>query len=186
MIGIHTDISEQKLVAQELERQARTDHLTGVSNRGYFMELAEHELRRSVRYGTPLTVFMMDIDFFKQINDRYGHKVGDTVLKKLTEVCLEALREVDILGRMGGEEFAIILPETVIGEGAEVAERLRKTIAETAIPMEAGLPLHCTVSIGVTTLASMDDNIDVLLNLADKALYEAKNAGRNKVCVSSR
>ncbi|MDR3395329.1 MAG: diguanylate cyclase, partial [Parasulfuritortus sp.] len=184
MIGIHTDISEQKMVALELERQARTDHLTGVSNRGYFMELAEHELRRSVRYGTPLTVFMMDIDFFKQINDRYGHKVGDTVLKKLTEVCLDELREVDIIGRMGGEEFAIILPETVISEGAEVAERLRKTIANTAIPMEAGLPLHCTVSIGVTALSSMDDNIDVLLNLADKALYEAKNSGRNSVCIS--
>lgn len=184
MIGIHTDISEQKMVALELERQARTDHLTGVSNRGYFMELAEHELRRSVRYATPLTVFMMDIDFFKQINDRYGHKVGDTVLKKLTEVCLEALREVDIIGRMGGEEFAIILPETVISEGAEVAERLRQKIADTAIAMEAGLPLHCTVSIGVTALSSMDDNIDVLLNLADKALYEAKNGGRNSVCIS--
>jgi diguanylate cyclase (GGDEF)-like protein/PAS domain S-box-containing protein len=186
MIGIHTDISEQKLVELELERQARTDHLTGVNNRGYFMELAEHELRRSVRYGTPLTVFMLDIDFFKQINDRYGHKVGDTVLKRLTEVCLEALREVDILGRMGGEEFAIILPETSQLKGTEVAERLRKTIAETAIPMDAGLPLHCTVSIGVTAMASTDDNIDVLLNLADKALYEAKNSGRNSVCVSNR
>jgi len=184
MIGIHTDISEQKLVEQELERQARTDHLTGVNNRGYFMELAEQELKRSIRYGTPLTVFMIDIDLFKQINDRYGHKVGDTVLKKLTEVCQEALREVDILGRMGGEEFAIILPETSEAKGAEVAERLRKTIAESAIPMEAGLPLHCTVSIGVTALASADDNIDVLLNLADKALYKAKNSGRNTVCVA--
>jgi diguanylate cyclase (GGDEF)-like protein/PAS domain S-box-containing protein len=180
------DITERKLFEAELKRQARIDHLTGVSNRGYFMDQAELELSRAIRYGNPLSLYMLDIDFFKKVNDSYGHKIGDLVLIKLAEVCRQTLREVDIIGRVGGEEFVILLPETDLAEAAKVAERLRESIAKSKVPLESGLPLHFTVSIGVTSLVSEDDNLDVLLNLADKALYEAKEKGRNRVCIAKQ
>ncbi len=184
MIGIHTNITNHKLLEIELKRQAHIDYLTGISNRGRFMELAEQELNRAVRYGNPLSIFMMDIDYFKRVNDTHGHKVGDIVLKKLAEICQQTLREVDVIGRLGGEEFAILLPETGIGEAAEAAERLKEAIENTKVPLESGLPLQFTVSIGVSSLTSKEDNMDVLLNRADQALYQAKNAGRNRVCVT--
>ena len=174
------------MLEEELKRQARIDYLTGVANRGHFMDQAEQELARAVRYSNDLSIFMMDIDHFKQVNDRYGHKIGDSVLKKLAQVCLNTLRTVDILGRIGGEEFAILLPETNMAEALEVAERLRQEIASSRLPLEEGLPVQFTVSIGVSSLATSDDNIDVLLNAADKALYKAKEAGRNQGCITSR
>jgi diguanylate cyclase (GGDEF)-like protein/PAS domain S-box-containing protein len=180
------DITERKLFEAELKRQAHIDHLTGVSNRGYFMVQAEQELSRAVRYGKPLSLYMLDIDYFKKVNDSYGHKIGDLVLIKLAEVCRQTLREVDIIGRVGGEEFVILLPETDLLEAIEVAERLKESIAKSKVPLESGLPLHFTVSIGVTSLVSKNDNLDVLLNLADKALYEAKEKGRNRVCVAKQ
>lgn len=182
LCGISYDITERKFLEEELKRQAHIDYLTGVNNRRHFMEQAELELRRAVRYNNPLCIFMMDIDYFKQINDSYGHKTGDIVLKKLTEICQHTLREVDIIGRVGGEEFAILLPETNLDKAFEVAERLRVVISETNVPLENGLPVHFTVSIGVAALAAKEDNLDVLINVADKALYTAKNLGRNKVC----
>jgi diguanylate cyclase (GGDEF)-like protein/PAS domain S-box-containing protein len=180
------DITERKLFEVELKRQAHIDYLTGVSNRGYFMVQAELELSRAIRYDNPLSLYMLDIDFFKKVNDSYGHKVGDLVLIKLAEVCRQTLREVDIIGRIGGEEFVILLPETNLAEATEVAERLRDSIAKSKVPLESGLPLHFTVSIGVTSLISKHDNLDVLLNRADKALYEAKENGRNRVCVAKQ
>ncbi len=185
MLGITRDITEQKLFRQELEQQAHIDYLTGMNNRGHFMQLAELELARAKRYDSNLSFFMLDIDFFKQINDAHGHKAGDTVLIKLAGVCQKTLREVDVIGRVGGEEFAVLLPETGVDEATEVAERLRTAIASTKVSMESGLPLRVNVSIGVTSLGSQDDNLDVLLNQADTALYKAKNSGRNKVCVTS-
>jgi diguanylate cyclase (GGDEF)-like protein/PAS domain S-box-containing protein len=178
------DITERKLFEVELKHRAHIDYLTGVNNRGYFMEQAELELSRAVRYGSPLSLYMLDVDLFKKVNDSHGHKVGDLVLIKLAEVCGQTLREVDIIGRLGGEEFAILLPETNLEKANEVAERLREAIAKAKVPLEGGLPLHFTVSIGVTSLVSKDDNLDVLLNRADKALYEAKEKGRNRVCVA--
>ncbi len=185
MIGIHTDITQRKLLEVELERQAHLDYLTGISNRRYFMDQAEFELNRARRYSTPLSLFMLDIDFFKQINDTRGHAAGDVVLKKLAEVCQQTLREVDIFGRIGGEEFAILLPGADINAAAEVAERLRAQLASTVVQFESGQPVHFTVSIGVTTLTHPNDNIDMLLSMADKALYDAKNNGRNRVCVAA-
>lgn len=185
MLGTNIDITERQLLQIELERQAHIDYLTSVSNRRHFMEQAELEFNRAIRYGNLLSILMMDIDFFKQINDAHGHKAGDTVLKKLAEVCRQTLREVDIIGRLGGEEFAVLLPETDPEKAAEVAERLRVSLENAKVPLEEGPPLHFSVSIGVASLTSNDLNFDVLLNLADNALYEAKESGRNRVCTRS-
>ena len=175
------DLSERKRLESALERQAHFDFLTGLASRAHFMELAESELARAARYGEKLSILMMDIDHFKQINDSHGHKVGDRVLKRLAEVCRETLRSVDIAGRIGGEEFAVLLPETDPAEALEVAERLRAAIAAASVPMEHGLPVKFSVSIGVTSVAPVGDDVGALLDNADRALYAAKNAGRNRV-----
>lgn len=173
---------ENRYAYDELERRAYYDYLTGLANRRYFLERAESELTRAVRYGSDLSIVMMDVDHFKQVNDTYGHKVGDLVLQKLAEVSRATLRDVDVTGRVGGEEFAILLPETGRDQAMEAAERLRAAISAAKVAMPSGLPLQITVSLGVTTLDGKDTNIDVLLNQADRALYRAKSEGRNRVC----
>ena len=130
-----------------------------------------------------MSVMMIDIDRFKSVNDTYGHQVGDRVLKELGLVFWAVLREADIVGRMGGEEFAVILPETELTQTVEVAERLRKAVERTAVPLEHGLPLSVTVSIGIAPFAGAKTNVDTLLAHADKALYEAKREGRNRACI---
>ena len=167
---------------ENLEQLARHDSLTGLLNRRYFFDLAEQELARALRHDRPLSLLMIDIDLFKQVNDTYGHAVGDKTLQKLSQIFSEIVREIDIVCRMGGEEFAILLPETGKEEAIEVAERLRLSVEKTEIPMEHGLPLHFTISIGVASLKKQSDNIDTLLSRADNALYEAKRTGRNRVC----
>lgn len=183
MIGTLSDITERKYLELELIQQAHLDYLTGLSNRRHFMAQGEVELLRAIRYEKPLSLLMLDLDFFKNINDTYGHQVGDTVLQVLSTICRDTLRQVDVAGRLGGEEFAVILPETTSIDALEVAERLRKAVSNTGVTISFGLPIHFTVSIGVTTLDNKDANIDMLLHQADQALYEAKKAGRNKVCV---
>ena len=186
LLGVTRDITEHKSFREELERQAHVDYLTGLNNRRHFMQLAELELARAKRYRSSLSLFMLDIDLFKQVNDTHGHKVGDAVLAKFGEVCLKTLREIDVIGRVGGEEFAILLPETGIDVATEAGERLRAALANTRVPLESGLPIQFTVSIGVASLASDDDNLDVLLSRADRALYEAKQSGRNRVCAANK
>lgn len=185
IVGTHTDISKRKSIEDELKRQAHIDYLTGLNNRGYFMELAVHELNRSIRYESPLAILIVDIDFFKRVNDNHGHKSGDAVLKEIAGVCKQTLREIDILGRIGGEEFAIFLPETNKEKAIEVAGRLRANVASSKISaVNEMLQLSLTVSIGMTVLASKYDTLDVLLDRADNALYQAKNSGRNRVCIA--
>jgi diguanylate cyclase (GGDEF)-like protein/PAS domain S-box-containing protein len=185
MLGTNLDITERKILEDELKRQARVDFLTDVCNRRYFMEQAEQEFSRTARYGNNLTLLMIDIDSFKQINDSYGHKAGDTVLKKLAEISLRILREVDTIGRIGGEEFAILLRETLQEGAMEVAERLREAFADEQINLEGQKePIHFTVSMGLATLNMADKSIDSLLSRADKALYGAKRTGKNKVCIA--
>jgi diguanylate cyclase (GGDEF)-like protein len=168
----------------ELERQAHIDYLTGLANRGRFMELAEAEEARAARYGNPFAVLLLDVDHFKSINDRHGHKAGDAVLRALGAILRKTLREVDIIGRIGGEEFAALLPETDAIRAPEVAERVRRAIADSEMPAGDGEPLHVTVSIGVVATKENVGSIDKLLGQADTALYLAKNSGRNRVSVA--
>ncbi|HEY3328105.1 MAG TPA: PAS domain S-box protein [Novimethylophilus sp.] len=175
------DIIHRKKLERELERQAHTDYLTGLANRRHFLELAEHEIAHARRYGGELSVAMLDLDHFKNVNDTYGHQVGDVVLKELAKICQRTLREVDVIGRLGGEEFAILFPETGGNEAYDIIERLREAIATTAVPLEHAQTLHFTASIGIASFVRADANIDILLNRADKALYEAKISGRNRI-----
>lgn len=182
MLGVIQDITENKELQNKLEEQANTDALTGCDSRRHFLDLADQEFLRIRRYGGEMSMLMLDLDYFKNVNDTYGHQVGDTVLKKLVKVCQGLMREVDVMGRLGGEEFAIMLPETGSERALEVAERLCQAVAAVEIPMENTSPLHFTTSIGVASLAEDDSCIETLLNRADSALYKAKDAGRNRVC----
>lgn len=176
------EIGMRKKMQEELARQARTDALTGLSNRRHFIEMAEQELVRAGRYGKALSILMFDLDEFKAINDTHGHHAGDCVLQKIAEICSQTLRDgVDIAGRMGGEEFAVLLPQTDAGQACEIAERLRRHIADAVISDGQGETLRVTASIGIATLSS-ETSVDNLLSRADKAMYEAKRAGRDKVC----
>ncbi len=174
------DITERKATEAKLLELATTDGLTGLNNRRRFMELSEREFTRSVRYDRPLAMFMLDIDHFKDVNDSYGHDVGDDVLRSLSEIAVIALRGADILGRLGGEEFGVLLPETDAEAAMEVAERLRMSIENTAISTN-DQALTITVSIGVSVLNSDTPSIEDLMKRADVALYDAKQSGRNRV-----
>jgi diguanylate cyclase (GGDEF)-like protein/PAS domain S-box-containing protein len=179
--GVVSDITERKKLERELERQARIDVLTGLNNRRHFYELAERELSRAKRHGEPLSVLMLDVDHFKLFNDNYGHHAGDMVLQKLSGVCVHILREIDIMGRIGGEEFAILLPETDGAQAWETAERLRLGILGAPVQLELDATIFFTVSIGVASFAAADSSVEDLLRRADAALYAAKKAGRNRV-----
>lgn len=177
------DVTERQRMLNKLRDQANLDYLTGLYNRRYFIERGTQELSRAARYAKPLSMLMLDIDVFKQINDTRGHRTGDLVLRHLSRTLGETLRTIDLCGRLGGEEFAVLLPETDAAAAFETAERLRAAIAASAVVPEDGPPVRYTVSIGVTTLNTPDSNIDTLLGLADQGLYQAKRTGRNRVCV---
>jgi diguanylate cyclase (GGDEF)-like protein len=182
VFGVIRDITERKKIEHSLEYLVQIDPLTGVFSRRHFMAMTERELASAARYSWTLSVLMLDIDYFKQVNDTYGHQIGDLVLQKLGNLFQGLLREVDIVGRYGGEEFAVVLPKTDLIQAFEISERLRRTVESCNIPLEHGLPLSVTVSIGITALKDSSENIDALLARADKALYEAKHQGRNQVC----
>jgi diguanylate cyclase (GGDEF)-like protein len=163
-----------------LERQAKLDTLTGVANRRHFLETGNLEIRRATRFGHPMALLMLDIDHFKRINDTCGHLVGDRVIKAVADAAVADLRECDCLGRLGGEEFAVVLPEAGLTAAMNAAERLRETIAALQLT-HGGQPLPVTVSIGVTVLEAAGEPLSSLLHRADTAMYRAKNAGRNRV-----
>lgn len=166
----------------ELHRLATIDAMTGVSNRHHFLSLLYHEFARARRYKSPLSLMVLDLDFFKQINDGYGHAAGDSALLAFAQAAGDCLRGMDVIGRMGGEEFAVLLPNTALEQGEAVAERIRAAVACIAIDTEFGT-VRYTASIGVTEAGEDDTSIDTLLARADVALYAAKAAGRNRVVV---
>jgi len=154
--------------------------MTGCHNRRNFIALGESEVDRHLRYKTALSIIMLDIDKFKSINDTHGHAAGDEVIKILVKVCLQLLRKSDILGRLGGEEFAIVLPETQSPEAQIVAEKIRAALANTDVLYNEKI-IYFTASFGIAKVEKDDKDIHEILNRADQALYMAKNAGRNNV-----
>ena len=170
---------------QKLEYQASTDALTGLANRHAFTARAEQELARAKRYGGELSLLMADIDFFKKVNDTYGHQAGDIVLKELADIFSRTLRDLDFAARFGGEEFVILLPGINVENALKTAERLRVLVGDARIPLQQGGVVKLTVSIGVASYsAAANSSIEKLIHEADKALYMAKGAGRNKVCAA--
>lgn len=178
------DASEQHRLRVEMERIATTDVLTGTLNRRSFLDATQRELRRSVRYRHSFSLMLLDIDHFKRINDHFGHDFGDEVIRRFCEVARACLREEDLLGRIGGEEFAIVLVSAEEGGGYLVAERIRKRWQDEAFELR-GARSNFTVSIGVAQLLSDRDTVDAIMERADSGLEDAKRAGRNCVIVFS-
>lgn len=166
---------------QQLSQLAITDSLTGIFNRRHFFELAESEFQEALRYERPFSVLMFDVDMFKQVNDRYGHSRGDEILRTIVQRCAAIIRQTDILGRYGGEEFVVALPETNMERAAGLANRLREVIATSPIETEKGA-LMVSASFGVAELSEGIEDLMQLLNRADTALYQAKRMGRDRVC----
>jgi diguanylate cyclase (GGDEF)-like protein/PAS domain S-box-containing protein len=192
LIGSVNDITARKeaeakiqLLNAELEQLALTDFLTNLYNRRYFMQRGAEELKRATRNSQPLALLMLDIDEFKKVNDTCGHEAGDLTLQQVAAALKSSLRETDIIGRLGGEEFAVLLPNTSPEGAVLLAERVRQSIANTSFEMSPGEPLISiiTISVGVATFTDEISGIDDLLRNADAALYRAKNSGRNCVGV---
>ncbi len=167
-------------LVKELQRLATTDALTGTWNRRKFSELLESEFYRARRYGHSLTVALFDIDHFKAVNDTYGHGAGDACLKAFSDEVVSQIRKSDAWARLGGEEFALMLPDTGSDEAVALCERIRAGVAALRVPHE-GHTLNLTVSIGVVACTPADESIQALMSRADEALYQAKNDGRNGV-----
>lgn len=182
-IASYTDVTERRDLEDELRRLATTDPLTGAHNRRHFLDRTHRAAARCRRYDHDLCVLMIDADHFKAINDTHGHVTGDEVLRALAQVCMAQLRETDIFGRYGGEEFIAALPETPLEVAVDAAERLRRVLAATPIPVVDGGAgeIFVTVSIGVAAYIADDAGVEQAINRADEALYAAKEAGRNRV-----
>ncbi len=176
---------EQIGVKEEaLRRLAATDVLTGLANRREFMSRGADEILRARRYNSHVCVLMMDIDHFKKVNDTWGHAVGDEVIRQVASIIRDTCRAVDCVGRIGGEEFAVLLSQTDTEGALIVAERLRETVAGRAISRGGGQTLGVSISIGIAAMTQADDELSHLLGRADAALYEAKQLGRNRVRVA--
>jgi diguanylate cyclase (GGDEF)-like protein len=186
LVRVRTQITMKKMQNELLEqnvlltRLARTDPLTGVNNRRYFIEALEQEFARSRRYEDPLSLMIIDVDFFKSINDLYGHDTGDRVLKTLCDMGRNVFRKTDLFARIGGEEFGVILPHADQSRCIEVAERYLKKITGLSVKSEKG-DVSFTVSIGVASLDKETAEMENLLKKADKALYLAKENGKNRI-----
>jgi two-component system, cell cycle response regulator len=166
---------------QKLEHLAATDPLTGAANRRQFVESVEAEIERAKRGATPFSLLALDLDNFKAINDLYGHQIGDEVLRRFVQTCLEAIRPYDGVARVGGEEFMVLLPQSLLEAARTIGERVRVAIARSAFEAGIGRLVEVTVSIGVSQFGRDGDTIDTLVRVADERLYRAKHLGRNRV-----
>jgi len=180
LIGVSTDITELVRLREQLREQAITDGLTGLFNRRHFTEMAQKELARARRHRHPTALLILDIDHFKQVNDRYGHPVGDTVLRRLADLLRTQVRSEDTLARMGGEEFALLLPRSDLDAGQLLAERIRIAARENTQLLPHGERL--TLSLGLVICSEGSKSLDPLYAAADAQLYRAKQAGRDQVC----
>ncbi len=167
---------------EQLTLLAMTDPLTGAYNRRYFIDMLKNELLRARRYNYPISVMMIDIDHFKNINDRFGHNIGDQVIIEVVNISSDFLRKSDVFSRFGGEEFIILLPETTLELATTIAERLCAKIANSPIDIPKK-NLVITVSAGVTQVEAHEDTLEKIIKRADTALYQAKQQGRNRVVV---
>lgn len=190
LVGVSKDITQLKRMEhqladanEQLNKLAREDALTGLLNRRMILELADNEWARWQRYGKTFSVLVIDVDDFKSINDTYGHQAGDQALKYLAARLSEAIRAVDIVGRYGGEEFVILLPETNAEGAVFAAEKALQNVRKSPLHLN-GTALGITISIGIASVRLEDKNIDMLLHRADSALYEAKRAGKNRLVLS--
>lgn len=174
------DITNQRESRDAVLKASLSDHLTGVANRRAFFEAADIELKRWRRAPRPLSLLTLDADHFKRINDTYGHPAGDAVLKNLGATLLQTVRDMDIVARIGGEEFAILLPSTGLEEAQVLAERIREKLSAQEVEVDNAI-IRYTVSIGISTMQHDLTGMDKLLKLADNALYNAKRNGRNRI-----
>lgn len=180
LIGFSTEVTELYELKEQFRKQANTDYLTGLYNRRYFVETAEREFKRAVRHKMPFALISLDIDYFKQVNDLYGHPTGDEVLKFVAENLSANIRDEDVLARIGGEEFAIMLPNTGFDEAFSVAERIRYFQELNGAKTQYG-EIEARVSLGLAVRNETDDTFEHLFLRVDKALYQAKDQGRNRV-----
>ena len=166
-----------------LYEQAIRDDLTGLYLKRHFLDRLHEEIDRARRYGKPMAVLMADLDHFKRVNDERGHLSGDRVLRELARLILASVRSSDIVGRFGGEEIALILPEQAAAGARRAAEKVRQAVEASQFPAaDEGPPIEITLSLGVAVFPGDGDDVDALLSAADQALYEAKRQGRNRVC----
>ncbi|RJX32089.1 MAG: diguanylate cyclase [Oxalobacter sp.] len=175
------DVTDRKWLETELRRLAVTDELTGLYNRRHFFARGEEDVEHAMRYGRPLSLIMVDVDHFKEVNDRYGHEAGDRALVLLAGILSNKLRNVDCVGRIGGEEFALLMPETTAEAACEVATRLINEVAEAEMELPDGQRIGLTISVGVVTLQEEETSMNMFLRRADIALYKAKKKGRNRI-----
>jgi len=181
LIGFSTDVTELYQLKEEFKKQANTDALTGLYNRRYFFKHAAKEFSRAKRNKLDMSAISIDIDYFKKINDKYGHPVGDKVLIEMSNNIFPNLRQEDILARVGGEEFAIILPDTTLEKAKAVAQRICHTKNTFVVDTENNETIEIQVSVGLVSMKASDQNFDDLFARADHALYKAKELGRNRV-----
>lgn len=176
---------ERTRLIKELEYLSRTDRLTKLFNRGALIERLESEVDRVNRYGSSLSVILCDIDHFKSINDTYGHAEGDRALEVVSKILSDEVRSADIVGRHGGDEFMVILPETALASGREIADRIRRAVQNADFLLSTGVQQHITLSIGLTMYDQSDGDFNPMMKRADDALYISKRGGRNRVSVIS-
>lgn len=179
-VWFFSDITAIKSAHERLERLARRDALTGVPNRRHFFECCERAFAHTQRKPAPICVLAIDVDHFKDINDRYGHATGDEVLTALCARAVPILRPSEVFARLGGEEFCVLLPATSVAQATDIAERVRRAVCAQAFEF-GGHKIACTLSIGIASTRLLDRGIDECLRRADAALYQAKKAGRDRV-----